>query len=318
MTRKVSGTPKYYIKGNLSEKQIEADVASFLGWCTPPNEALPFRLLDIDEQATGADKLFDRGSAIFIQFKKSAGLKSTSVVAPSTRQGRSAQEDIREFRAKHGLADDPTLFFQLRQRAETAPDFQHNILLSYERPPYSRGIYVAPLLLDKDQYHAALHSSADRFLLDPFYYRLGHIVYARNWVSRLGAVPFLREHVSIPPHERVATHKHFYAYSEVGTDISWHSPSVVSREPSRLSDFLVSTLRQAVANGDSMLPLEILSKNILETSSALGFSAPESALNDSALDLLRLHGKWLKENHDIRQFLLLGNAQLIDEMRSGA
>lgn len=318
MNRKMSGTPKYYLKGNLSEKQIEVDVASFLGWCTPPDEESPFRLLDIDEQATGADKLFNRGSAIFIQFKKSAGLKSTTEVASSTRRGRSAHEDIREFRTKQGLENNPTLFFQLREKAKTAADFQHNILLAYECPPYSRGIYVAPLLLDKDRYHQALHRSTDRFLLDPFYYRLKHIVYARNWISRLGAVPFLREHVSIPPHERVATHKHFFAYSEVGTDISWHSPSVVNREPSRLSDFLVSTLGQAITNSESMLPIESLSRNILEISSTMGFSSPASASNISALDVLRRHGMWLKESHNIRQFLLLGNAQRIDEMRSGA
>ncbi len=51
-----------------------------------------------------------------------------------------------------------------------ANDLQHNVLLSYERAPWSRAIYVAPLLLDKLTYSAVLFSSFDRFYLGPFYY----------------------------------------------------------------------------------------------------------------------------------------------------
>ena len=36
------------------EKQIEADVSFYLGW---RSNKIPFTLLDIDEQETGADKL---------------------------------------------------------------------------------------------------------------------------------------------------------------------------------------------------------------------------------------------------------------------
>ena len=37
---------KYQIKSNLSEKQIEADVAGYFGYCS---KSAPFRLLDTDE-----------------------------------------------------------------------------------------------------------------------------------------------------------------------------------------------------------------------------------------------------------------------------
>lgn len=311
-------TPKYYIKGNLSEKQIEADVASFFGWCTPPELGSPFRLLDIDEQVTGADKLFDCGSLIYIQFKKSAALRPASSVPPSSRKGRSALEEIRAFRAGKELEDDPSLFFQLRAKAKNAKDLQHNVLLEYERPPVSRGLYVAPLLLEKDAYHRALHASTDRFLLDPFYYRIRHSIHAKRWISYLGAVPFLREHVSIPPHERVADHNHYFAYSTTGTDISWHSPAFIDGGPTRLSDFMVTTLRRTVEDPESMVPFERLAERTLQVAARLGFSSGEIGGNDSPLSLLGRHGRWLKEVHDIRQFVLAGNRERIAEVRSEA
>lgn len=305
--------PAYYIKGNLSEKQIEADVASFFGWCTPPEELNPFRLLDINEQITGADKLYDRATAIYMQFKKSNGLKSTHTVKPSTSKRRSPLEDIREFRESHDLEQNPTLFFQLHAKAKTASDLQHNVLLEYERPPASRAIYVAPLLLDKASYHAALHSSTNRFLFDPFYYRIGYEIYQRRWVSYFGAIPFLREHISISPHERVADHNHYYAYSETGVDISWHSPAIVEREPSRLSDFTVKFFQKVITEPDSMLSLRDLAEKIADISYNFGFK------KDNKIDHFRYfeeHGRWLRETHGIRQFILLGSSKYIEKLRS--
>jgi len=311
-------TAKYHIKGDLSEKQIEADVASFFGWCTPAELESPFRLLDIDEQVTGADKLFDCGSLIYIQFKKSTGLRSVSSVAPSTRKGRSPLEEVRIFRARERLEDDPSLYFQLHARAKTASDLQHNILLQYERPPKSRGIYVAPLLLDKDAYHRALFTSSDRFRLDPFYYRLRHNLHTKRWIQHLGAVPFLREHVSIPPHESVTDHNHYFAYSTTGTDISWHSPALVEGGPIRLSDFMVTTFRRAIDDRESMSTLEQLSIQTLQVATKLGFSTRDIAGNESPLSLLGSHARWLKEVHNIRQFVLLGNRERIAEVRNEA
>jgi hypothetical protein len=310
--------PKYHIKGDLSEKQVEADVAAYFGWCTPPELEIPFRLLDIDEQVTGADKLFDCGSLIYIQFKKSAGLRSVSSVAPSSRKGRSPLEEVRIYRAREGLEEDPSLYFQLHAKAKTATDLQHNILLQYERPPISRAIYVAPLLLDKESYHRTLFTSSDRFLLDPFYYRLRHSLHANRWVQHLGAVPFLREHVSIPPHESVTDHNHYFAYSTTGTDISWHSPAVVEGGPARLSDFLVTTFRRAINDSESLTTVEQLLNQTMRTSTQLGYTAQARAGNESPLSLLGNHAKWLKAVHNIRQFVLLGNRERIAEARSEA
>jgi hypothetical protein len=251
-----------------------------------------------------------------MQFKKSTGLKSISDVAVSSRKGKSPLESIREFRDKNGLEDDLTLYFQLREKSKTASDLQHNILLSYERLPNTRAIYVAPLLLDKTEYQNALFRSADRFLLNPFYYRPSHTLYMKGWISRFGVVPFLREHVSIPPHTNVADHNHYYAYSETGTDISWHSPSIVEREPSRLSDFLVSTLSQVIEDPESMSSIGSLAENVRKVASSIGFNSTDSSNNESAMSCLQSHARWLREFHGIRQFLLLGNSELIAKLRN--
>jgi hypothetical protein len=145
---------KYQIKSNLSEKQLEADVASYFGWIS---ESAPFRLLDIDERVTGADKkYFDSGFAFFMQFKVSSGLEPASKILLSNRRNRSKLEDVREFRRKNELDDDPTLYFELRKKAKTASEYQHNILMGYANKPFSQAFYVAPLHLDKTDYFNSL------------------------------------------------------------------------------------------------------------------------------------------------------------------
>lgn len=307
--------PKYFLKSNLSEKQIEADVATYLGWCTPVDAESPFRLLDVDEQVTGADKLFDVATLLYIQFKKSNGLRAVTSPTASNQRVRSRLDRIRTFRARNGLESDPILFFQLRKKAKTARDFQHNVLLTYERPPSLRAIYVAPLLLDKTAYALALFDSTYRYSSYPFYSRLRYIIHAQRWASHFAGVPFLREHISIPPHERISSHNHFYAYSESGVDISWHSPVTVSNNPMRLSDFLVSLFSDAMDNREAMVPLNRAAASVIEIAQELGFEGEPGSPDVAALDQLQAHGRWLKNTYDIRQFVLLGRTDLITQLR---
>ncbi|TRW25347.1 hypothetical protein FMM05_08570 [Flavobacterium zepuense] len=65
---------KLYKDSELSEDQIEADVASYLGFITP-FWSKRFQLKSVNEQLTGADKLFNRFVPIYLQFKASQGLK---------------------------------------------------------------------------------------------------------------------------------------------------------------------------------------------------------------------------------------------------
>jgi hypothetical protein len=300
----------YLLKSNLSEKQIEADVAGFFGWCTPEDDGRVFRLLDVNEQTTGADKLFDVVTPIYIQFKKSQGLKP--ITRSRSSEPNTPLNNIRRFRQKKGLECDPTLFFQLRQKAKTAKDFQHNVLLAHENPPSSRAIYVAPLILDKQEYAEALFSSTNRYLPFPFY-RVPSRIHAARQAKYFGSVLFLREHVSIPPHQRVRSHRHYYAYSETGVDISWHSPQIRSLDPLRLSDFMMFLFSNAMTNPDAMISTERAATAAIEIGRELEYEERLPSPDVTPLERLQIYGRWLWTKYDIRQFILLGSSARLAE-----
>lgn len=292
---------KYVLKSNLSEKQIESDVSGFFGWMS---KGTPFRLLDVDEQLTGADKKFyDSGFAFFMQYKVSNGLEPINRIPASTRKNRSALEGIREFRCKLCLQDDPSLYFGLRKMAKRATDFQHNILLGFTNQQSSQAFYVAPLRLDKDDYYSCLFDSVNRFRHHP-YKNKRYRLYQKDWVSYVGHVPFLKEHVSIIPHERVSTHKHYYSYSQTGSDIGWHSPEVISEKPSRLSDVLVREISECIN--------ERKLQNIYELAESLIVRSDE--LYENIQDPIRRLQSWGQKiylNSGVKMYLFLGNKEYI-------
>src|SRR4051794_27372127 len=112
-------------ESSLSEDQIEADVASFLGYVTPQWSSR-LRLIAVNEQITGADKLFNRFLPLYLQFKVSEGL------VPLSRKPFFSSpfplQKIRLYRFNNHLSGDPILYFRLREKAKTAVDFQHNQL----------------------------------------------------------------------------------------------------------------------------------------------------------------------------------------------
>lgn len=294
---------KYQIKSNLSEKQIEADVASYFGWCS---ESTPFRLLDTDELKTGADKEYKSiyGGLIYIQFKKSEGLRAVSEIQLSNRKNRSKLEDIREFRYDNGLDDNPTLYFKLRDKAKTASDFQHNILKNHHAPPNAYAIYVAPLILDKNEYYNALFNSChlyDRYLLDPFNWRM-----IDNYgIQVIQHIPFLKNHVSIIPHEIVTNSNHYYAYSQTGTDISWHSPSILEYEPRRLSDFIYKLFSDK--QNEEMSSIANIAMNIINMLEGTKSEFNFKNYKENPILLIKEYGEWLKTNYSIKQFMIIKN-----------
>ena len=305
----------YVIRGNLSEGQIEADVAEYLGWCAA---GMPFRLHHVDEQLTGADKLCDVTVPIYIQFKKSTGLHSiASRPIQRRRVDESALQEIRRFRAQHDLPDDPTLFFELRKRAKNAPDLQHNILLEHNRPPFSHAIYVAPLYLDRDKYWKDIFEG-DRFRDDPWMWhesQIRHGWWLNSWISRFGRQPFLKGHISIAPHQRVEDHEHYYAYSQAGDSISWHSPEVLERGASRLSDFMSVRVRQLLTSGYELRSPEQCfdaARKIMETLDIV-FDGVRG--DGGPIEQLHQYGQWLWKEHQIRQVLVLGKRKILDEIR---
>lgn len=300
----------YKIKSNLSEAQVEADVAQYFGWIS---KGKPFRLLGINEQLTGADKeFFNSGFSFFIQFKKSEGLCPISSIPASNRKNRSFLEDIREFRDNHNLDDDPTLYFKLRKMAKNASDFQHNILMNYANTPTSQAFYVAPLHLDKNEYYNCLYDSKIRYLRSPFQYRHSKL-FIDDWVSDIGFVPFLKEHVSIIPHERVDTHEHYYSYSSTGCDIGWHSPELLSNSPSRLSDLLAKELTKCVVE-NRLVNLENIYENIVLPED-IHFDKNPSFENEFTIDSIQEKGRLLNKHHKIHMFTFLTNDKFISKYR---
>lgn len=305
----------YIIEGDLTESQIEADVAQYLGWCSPD---LPFRLHDVSEQLTGADKMSNVAVPIYIQFKKSTGLLPIGTHSLKRRANESQLQAIRRFRAHHGLPDNPTLFFELRKRAKGATDFQHNILLSHHCPPSSFAIYVAPLDLNRRTYSEEL-CAGPRFLSDPWEWQFAELISSWGlgaWLSRFDRQPFLRNHVSIPPHEQVSDHRHHYAYSTAGDSVTWHSPELLERGTSRLSDFMSLRTRQLLSAGyDLPSPeqgLEVANRFLRSIDEAPGILAD----GDGPIDRLHQYGVWLWKVHGIRQILLLGRRDELEEIRS--
>ncbi|OCH16911.1 hypothetical protein A6E05_15455 [Aliivibrio sp. 1S165] len=297
---------KIIIKSNLSEKQMEADVASYFGWVS---NGLPLRLMDTDEQLTGADKVFyDQALAIFMQFKVAKGIKPISEIKRSNRNNKGKEELIREFRHDNDLNDQPTFYFELRAKAKTAKDFQHNILLDYANTHWSVGFYVAPTHLDATEYYNSLFTSTSKCSLSsPFLYEERKYYYSENsWIEDVGVIPFLNEHVSIVPTERVDKHTHHYSYSKTGADIAWHSPYVVTRKPSRFSDVLKSVYRNRVLSGE-LLTIKDIDRNF-------EISGDFESSEDN-FDNIRVKAELLYEQSGIKTFLLLTNKEFIKKMQ---
>ncbi len=297
--------PGYLIPSHFSEKQIEADVASFFGMCDAGHQEWPFRLLDIDEQIYGADKKFDNAIPIFMQFKKSTGLRSPQTHPVSKRKSRSRLEDIREWREAQGFDEIRSLCFKIHDKAKTAIDYQHNVLRSYENPPTTRGIYVAPLTLDGKEYYEQLTESA-RGLMWPFYHRFGFEVNHKKALVYFYEVPFLRAHISIPPHESVTDANHYYSFSETATNVVWHSPLLIEEGPSRLSDYLRGVLRGVLTGDDYKISLDDTAKRVASIAEQYGFG-DQSGAHEGPMELLQSHGRWINKTYGIKQFLLCFN-----------
>lgn len=293
---------RIFIKSNISETQMEADISNYFGRVSSDT---PLRLWDVDEQLTGADKAFyDQAYAIFMQFKVADGLKSISEVPRSTRKNKGKAEQIRDFRYDNNLNDNPSLVFELRAQAKTAIDFQHNILLEYADTFWSKAFYVAPTHLDVHEYYNSLFTSSGS-LHFPFIWkkRMYHHDVG-SWIEDVGFTPFLNEHVSIVPTEKVDVHTHYYSFSKSGSDIAWHSPSIVTRDPSRLSDQLKSIFNDVVLSNE-MTNIETIDREFEVIT--------DFEVNQDPFDNLKVKAKSFYNQTGIKMFVLLSNKEYISK-----
>ena len=192
----------------------------------------PFALVPLskkDEVIYGADALIESINPIYIQFKRTFAYPDFST------------SKIIKDRAKLKVSSSPrTLFFELRDKQPKHSDYQHNVLFDLKTKLDIAGkgtaFYAAPLFLNRSAYHLALHISSlfswrpwHWFMDEPFYIQTQNIITPTGSI-RFQNIPILKEHIVIPPHTKVTTHKHKYSFLESGKEICFHKPTRLENE----------------------------------------------------------------------------------------
>ncbi|MBZ4191709.1 hypothetical protein [Niabella beijingensis] len=287
----------FKIDSQLSENQIESDVSSYLGYITP-FWSKRFRLISVDEQTTGADKLFNRFIPIYLQFKVSHGLNPISPIALQFQKKPLA--NIINYRKNNNLSGNPILYFQLRKQAKTAQDLQHNILFQLNKPPQQYSLYVAPLTLEIAEYEKLLDADwlMKFYRFNPFFdrdFELHDTSSQRDIL--LGSNPFLRHHISIPPHTLVNTHDHHYSYSKSGGDVAWHGGEILS------DDFRFSNQLLKILNTSYNRDFSFSQRQFIEFINDFDDYRNVNNNEDDIFQILRF-SNYLKTTHNIRMLLL--------------
>lgn len=217
---------------------------------------------------------------------------------------------VRRFRHEKDLRQEPySLCFKLRDQRNPEKPLQHNVLLGYERPPYSRAMYVCPTILSETEYTAQLHNDvAIRFWDKLFYYRDFQILTEPGWASSIvGSVPFLRAHMSIIPHRPVESSDHYYSFSKYANDLAFHSPEILPDTGGRLGDFISSEILKFDRGEKRFLrPYELSMEIYKSTPDHIKYSLGEPTDNNAS-EWISKHGKILREEYEISQLILVAS-----------
>ena len=293
----------FRVSSQLSENQIESDVASYLG-CITPVWAAKFRLISVNEQLTGADKLFNRFLPIYMQFKVSQGLRPERSLID--RVVRTPLTRIIHYREENNLSGNPILYFQLRRQARTATDFQHNILFKLNQPPEQFSLYIAPLTLIDSEYDKLMNPKwYMRFSpFDPFLHRemAVHDTSTKKNIL-LGQNPFLRHHIAIPPHTLVDTHEHHYSYSQTGGDVAWHGGELRQGD-FRLSTQIIRIMNYFYNSPNAGFTTERFAEFIIKFGQESGMGEYIDRDNEERVDTIRNFAYQLWERYGISLMLL--------------
>lgn len=266
----------------------------------------PFALVPLskkDEVIYGADALIDSVSPIYIQFKRSLAYPETST--------SSIIKDRKKLKAN---CFPRVLFFELRNKQPTHKDYQHNVLFDLKTKLDSAGkgtaFYTAPLFLNRTAYLLAVHMASlwswrpwHWFMDDPFYYKNQNILTSTGGI-RFHNIPILKEHIVIPPHTKVTTHKHKYSYLESGEEICFHDPTNLDSQLT-LGQTIYEFLR--FSNGQPTTEMINLNESISLLSSLQDLLIGETQLgrNNNTIDGWIEFGERLRKDYDIYQFMLL-------------
>lgn len=206
------------------------------------------------ERWLGADARLDsriRGfRPFYMQFKR-----------PSAYPDHSTARIIKERKDLELDSSPRSLYFSLREKQENHRSYQHNVLFRLRKHLIRRGIgdaaYVCPLFLDRSAYRFHLHVAG--LSLWPRFWRLHPWDFEEIILNHGGSeicfnrIPVLAEHVSIPPHDAVINAKHMYSFTEMGTDLCFHSPMSLPEGANLLPSFLTKISMGFLGDGEKIL-----------------------------------------------------------------
>lgn len=266
----------------------------------------PFAMVPLsktEERIYGSDAKIESICPIYIQFKRSLAYPDYS-----------SAKFIKDRKKLKVNCSPRTLYFELRAKKPKHKDFQHNILFDLKTKldiaGKGKAFYAAPLFLNRTAYLLAVHMSSilnwrpwHWFRHDPFFEQSQNIL-TQTGSIRFQNIPILREHIVIPPHIKVKTHKHRYSYLESGKEICFHTPSKLENEQNlgqTIYDFLKFRDGQPTTEmmnlQESLSLLANLTENII--------SEKETNSNEQIIDKWLEFGKKLWEEYEIYQFMLI-------------
>lgn len=266
----------------------------------------PFALVPLskkDEVIYGADALIDAVSPLYIQFKRSFAYPDSST-----------SNIIKDRKKLKANCSPRTLFFELRDKQPKHIDYQHNVLFDLKTKLDAAGkgkaFYTAPLFINRTAYLLAVHMSSllswrpwHWFRFEPFYEGTQNILTSTGSI-RFQNIPILKEHIVIPPHIRVTTHKHKYSYLETGKEVCFHDPTNLDNQST-----LGQTIYDFLRFRDGRPTTEMI--NLNESISLLGslqneqLNEIQNGQNQSIINRWAEFGDKLRTDFDIYQFMLL-------------
>jgi hypothetical protein len=237
---------------------------------------------------------------------------------PSAYPESSTSKIISERKSLDLSAAPRALFFGLRQKQETQRDYQHNVLYRLRNRLRARDIgdatYVCPLFLDRSAYRFHVHMSGLMRWVIPWRYSPWDskdiLINSSNGSMTFDAIPVLREHVSIPPHEKVTSADHSYSFNEQGSDLCFHSPLSLPQGSLSLTEFLKNLIGDPDGN-DRFIPADESGKILHELFAEIEEGERDSLLPEEVLNIedgftaWLSWGSYLKAEFQIEQFALM-------------
>ncbi len=301
-------------KADFTEDTVGIVIDSFLSLAVFPRRGFslePFS--SAKERWLGADgRLYHSVTGFapfYMQFKR-----------PSAYPAESRSRIVTE-RAQHDppLPTKPeVLFFELRKKAPTQADYQHNILYRLRqrlrRFTKSDAAYVCPLFLRRDAYRLSMHLAGLRMCVQfwrRFPWTLKEIVIAdRPTRVPFEQIPIFAEHVTIPPHRLVEDAKHKYSFTDQGTDVCFHSPEHIPDGSTQLAKWL-SELSERFIRKDAVILREhaksVLEKFLKEKDDDGGNIPCPSYIHeiDDGIEAWMRWGSYLANEFDIHQYAFM-------------